>query len=172
MKISILESLTSPSCQALTESVFSHSFKVCQHRAASFKMLQGLGTKSGTSMVLVPTVAAVLAELGAIFTLKEEKRTTLKAFLGGKDVFSSSSSGFDHLRIMSHHEIMTLGLCPPPPAPTGSLELLLPGLTGSTKSDWSILNVMERRFIQSSFSFLLDHQFSMGSLEMATGGKV
>lgn len=38
---------------------------------------------------VVAAVAALLSELDGIFTLKEEQRTALRAFLGGQDVGKS-----------------------------------------------------------------------------------
>lgn len=39
--------------------------------------------------------------------------------------------------------------CESPLTAIGSLELLLPGLTSSKKCEWSALNAIEKRFVQS-----------------------
>ncbi len=46
-------------------------------------------TMTATDVVSVDAaIASVLSELESISSLKEEQRTTMKAFLDGKDVFS------------------------------------------------------------------------------------
>lgn len=47
-------------------------------------------------------MAAVLSEVDGVFTLKEEQRATLKAFLGGKDIFALLHTSFDRSSVKHH----------------------------------------------------------------------
>lgn len=86
----------------------------------------------------------VQAELDVI--LVNIKRTTVKTLVSGKDVFARLR------RTVAHHRVAFWGS---PLAPLGSFELFEPtGLT--VKSDWSILNMMDRMFIQLPFKSFPD----------------
>lgn len=67
-------------------------------------------------------VAAVLSEMDGFFTLKEEKRTTLKLLLHGKDVFASFLTGSGK-NLVKHLIVCYKALLLSPLAPTGSHEL-------------------------------------------------
>lgn len=66
----------------------------------------------------------------------------LKPFLAGKDVFALLPIGFGQ-------SLASVGSLVSPLAPVGSLEMLSTGSTGSNKTDWSALNVIDRWLVQS-----------------------
>lgn len=94
--------------------------------------------------------AAVTAELDGIFSLKEEQRATLKAFLSEPRVFATLQCDATHYREVTC--LMFLF------APTGSRSYLL--------VDLSPLNVIETRFIQSPFKFCLPLPKAFGTLSI------
>lgn len=67
-------------------------------------------------------------------------------FLGGGLCSASKTPKVTHHWTGDTHLIESL-------APIGGLELLQPGSTGSDESDWLLLNLMEREFIESPTEF-------------------
>lgn len=76
-------------------------------------------------------------------TVDPDQRKALKAFLHGEDVFNLLPTGFNKSLVEHHGTSHQLLHC----TPTGSLKLVLPGSTGSKKSD--------RRLFQSASKFIL-----------------
>lgn len=91
-------------------------------------------------------VASIWSEPDGKITFKEEKQTAVKAFLSGKKtVFPSPPTGFGKSQL-THSSTSQLAMCTHNVslAPLGSPDLPQTGSTGTNKSDYSAINMMDR----------------------------
>lgn len=81
--------------------------------------------------------------MDAIFTLKGEQRMSLEAFLGRKEAFA-----FSLVKLYDASQLTTQP-CASNVVPRTNRKHQSVARLEVTKSDWSALNVIDRRFVQS-----------------------
>lgn len=84
--------------------------------------------------------------MDTVFTLKEEQRIALKAFLGRKEVFTKLALSL--AKLCDASQLVTQA-CASNVVPRTNRKPRAVAHLEVTKSDWSALNVIDRRFVQS-----------------------
>ncbi len=79
----------------LTKQLDSRDHNITQIYLAKLKAIHfwPVGMVAKDMVNINAAIASVLSQLGSIFSLKEQQRTTLKTFLHGKDIFALFPAG-------------------------------------------------------------------------------